>query len=62
MVLNNLLDLSLELGGDVASRDLVEELGLGVEVLTELSLPLGDLVNGDGVELYVLVSTRSSDL
>ena len=51
MVLNNLLDLGLELRGNIASRDLLKELGLAGEVLTELSFPLGDLVNSDGIEL-----------
>ena len=52
MLLNDLLDLALELGGDVASGDLLKELGLsGGQVSTELTLPASDLVDGDGVEL-----------
>ena len=52
MVLDDLLDLRLELGSDRASRDLLQERALcRGQVLTELSLPLGDLVDGDGVEL-----------
>lgn len=52
MLLDNLLDLGLELRGNVTSRDLLEESTLGgAEVLTELSFPLGDLVDGDDVEL-----------
>ena len=52
MFLNDLLDLGLEFRGNIASRDLLEESALGGgEVLTELSFPLGDLVDGDDVEL-----------
>lgn len=52
MVLNNLLDLGLHIGGDITSGDFGEEGGLcGVQVLTELGLPLGDLVDGDGIKL-----------
>lgn len=57
MVLNDLLDLGLDLGGDVADRDLGEELAVSRgQVSTELSLPLDDLVDGDGVELRRTVS------
>lgn len=51
MVLDDLLDLGLELGVDVALGDLGEEGGLALEMLTEVGLPLGDLLNGDAVEL-----------
>lgn len=52
VLLDNLLDLSLDLGGDVASGDLLEEGGLlGSEVFTELGFPFGDLVDRDGVKL-----------
>lgn len=51
MVLNDLLDLSLKLRVDVTLRNLAEERSLALEVLTEVSLPLGDLVDGDAVEL-----------
>ena len=52
MVLNHLLDLALDLGGDRTLGDFLEEGTLGrSQVSTELSLPLGDLVDGDGVEL-----------
>ena len=52
MVLNHLLDLRLNLGGDLALRDLLEKGALsGSEVSTELTLPASDLVDGDGVEL-----------
>ena len=65
VLLNDLLDLALELGRDVALRDLGEEGALGSgQVLTELSLPLGDLVDGDGVELeavMVLVRRKRDD-
>lgn len=52
MVLDDLLDLRLELGGDVAGGNLLEERALcRRQVLAELSFPLGDLVDGDGVKL-----------
>ena len=52
VVLDDLLDLRLELGCDRAGGDLLEERSLRRgQVLAELSLPLGDLVDGDGVEL-----------
>lgn len=52
MVLDDLLDLALNLGRDLALRDLLEESGVRrSEVGTELRLPLGDLVDGDRVKL-----------
>ena len=52
MVLNHLLDLRLDLGGNLALRDLLEERTLGGgEVSAELTLPASDLVDGDRVEL-----------
>ena len=59
MVLDDLLDLGLKLRVDVTLGNLGEE-GLlsGSEVLTELSLPLGDLLNGDGVELGKTLATN----
>ena len=52
MLLNYLLDLFLNIASDVAGRDGLEQLRLlAGEVLTEVGLPLGDLVDGDGVEL-----------
>ena len=52
MVLNHLLDLRLDLRGDGALRDLLEERTLGGgEVSTELTLPARDLVDGDRVKL-----------
>ena len=63
VLLNDLLDLALELGRDVALRDLGEEGALGSgQVLTELGLPLGDLVDGDGVEETVDTSVDDRDL
>ena len=54
MVLDDLLDLALQLRRDLAGRDLLKERALRRrEVLAELALPLGDLVDGDGVELKV---------
>lgn len=54
MVLDDLLDLRLNLRGDLALGDLLEESALsGGEVRTELGFPAGDLVDGDGVELQV---------
>ena len=52
MLLDDLLDLRLNLGGDVALRDLLEQGTLGGgEVSTELTLPARDLVDGDRVKL-----------
>lgn len=52
MLLNDLLDLRLGLRGDGTLGDLGEEglLGAG-EMVPELELPAGDLVDGDRVEL-----------
>ena len=53
MLLDDLLDLGLDLGGDVADGELGEEGAVGAsEVSTELSLPLGDLVDRDRVKLH----------
>jgi len=52
VVLNNLLDLGLQFRCDGASGDLLEERVLGGEMGTEFSFPLGDLVDGDGIELW----------
>ncbi len=53
MVLDDLLDLLLDLGSDLSCGNLFEEWALsGSQVLTELSLPAGDLVNRYAVELY----------
>jgi hypothetical protein len=54
MVLNDLLDLGLQLRGNGASGDFLEESLLGGEMATELGFPLGDLVDGDGIELWKL--------
>ena len=52
MLLDDLLDLRLNLGGDVALGDLLEQSTLGSgEVSTELTLPARDLVDGDRVKL-----------
>ena len=52
MVLNHLLDLALNLGGDLALRDLLKERAVGgSKVGAEFTFPTGDLVDGDGVEL-----------
>ena len=59
MVLDDLLDLALQLRRDLAGRDLLKERALRRrEVLAELALPLGDLVDGDGVELGGITSTQ----
>ena len=53
MVLDNLLDLRLNLRGNLALGDLLEESALSRgEVSTELAFPAGDLVDGDGVKLW----------
>ena len=63
MLLDDLLDLALELRGDVASGDLLKELALGGgEVSTELGLPLGDLVDGNGVEETIDTGVDDGDL
>ena len=60
MVLDDLLDLALQLRRDLAGRDLLKERALRRrEVLTELALPLGDLVDGDGVKLARTELVRS---
>ena len=57
MLLDDLLDLRLNLGGDVALGDLLEESALSRgEVSTELAFPAGDLVDGDGVELEAVMA------
>lgn len=59
MILNHLLDLRLNIRGDGTLGDLGEERALGgSEVGTELGLPAGDLVDGDGVKLCVSESVR----
>ena len=56
MVLDNLLDLRLNLRGNLALGDLLEESALSRgEVSTELAFPAGDLVDGDGVELEAVM-------
>ena len=62
MVLNNLLDLGLKLGVDQSKSDLLEERILGGKVASELGLPLGDLVDRDGVEETVDTSVDDRDL
>ena len=57
MVLDNLLDLRLNLRGNLALGDLLEESALSRgEVSTELAFPAGDLVDGDGVELQAVMA------
>ena len=61
MVLDNLLDLRLNLRGDLALGDLLEESALSRgEVSTELAFPAGDLVDGDGVELEAVMALLRS--
>ena len=63
MLLNNLLDLSLNVARDVTRRDGLEQLGLlARQVLTEVRLPLGDLVDGDRVEQTVDTGVDDRDL
>lgn len=53
MLLDDLLDLLLNVTGNVSGGDGLEESDLlGGEVLTELSLPRGDLIDGNRVKLY----------
>lgn len=52
MVLDDLLNLALELRSDGTLCDLLQECRLSRrQVRAELSLPPGDLVDGDGVKL-----------
>lgn len=52
MLLDHLFDFALKVRGDVSGGNLFEESSLaGSQVRAEVSLPLGDLVDGDGVEL-----------
>jgi hypothetical protein len=52
MVLNNLLDLGFKLRGDDTSSNLLEKGSLrSGEMFTELSFPLGDLVDSNGIQL-----------
>jgi len=63
VLLDDLLDLALELGCDVTGGNLLEESILGgCEVATELSLPLGDLVDGDRVQETVDTGVDDGDL
>ena len=61
MVLDNLLDLRLNLRGNLALGNLLEESALSRgEVSTELAFPAGDLVDGDGVELEAVMALVQS--
>ena len=52
MVLDNLLDFTLNLRGDIALRDLFQQSRLcRGQVRTELTLPFCDLVDRDGIKL-----------
>lgn len=52
MVVNNLLDLRLKLGGDGAGGDFFQERSLrSSEVSTEFGFPFGNLIDGYGVKL-----------
>lgn len=63
MILDGFLDLTLKFWCHGTGSDLLEESSLGsCEVLTELSLPLGDLVNGDGVEETIDAGVDDGDL
>ena len=63
MLLNNLLNLGLNVARDVTRRDGLEQLGLlARQVLTEVRLPLGDLVDGDRVEQTVDTGVDDGDL
>jgi hypothetical protein len=52
MVFNGLLNFRLNFRCDATSRDLFKQLALSRrQVLTELSLPFGDLLDGDRIQL-----------
>ena len=53
MVLDNLLDFTLNVWGDITLRDLLQQSRLcRGQVSTELTLPFCDLVDRDGIKLY----------
>ena len=53
MVLNDLLDFTLNLWSDIPIRDLLQQSNLcRGQVSAELSLPFCDLVDRDSVKLY----------
>lgn len=59
MVLNDLLNLGLDFWCDLTKRDLSEERALGSrQVFTEFTLPAGDLVDGDRVQLETNMRTH----
>lgn len=52
MIFNDLLNLRLNFRRDVTSRNLFKQRALcRRQMLTELTLPFSDLVNGDGIQL-----------
>ena len=63
MVLDDLFDLTLQLLRDSSLRDLLKKTSLRRrKVLAELSFPLDDLVNRDGIEETVYASVDDRDL
>lgn len=61
MIFNDLLDVRLHFGRNVARRNLLEQRALSrCQVLTEFSLPLGDLVYGDRVQLWAVSAELST--
>ena len=53
MVLDNLLDFTLNVWGDITLRDLLQQSRLcRGQVSTELALPFCDLVDRNGIKLY----------
>lgn len=59
MILNDLLDFTLNLRSDITLRDLLQQdrLRRG-QVGTELRLPFCDLVNRDGIKLWKVLENR----
>jgi hypothetical protein len=61
MVFDNLLDFTLNLGGDITLRDLLQQSRLcRGQVRTELTLPFCDLVNRDAIKLCDELEPRTN--
>lgn len=59
MILDNFLNFTLNLWGDVALRDLLQESCLRRgQVSTELTLPFCNLVNRDGIKLCRILEIK----
>ena len=62
MVLNDLLDFTLDFGSDITLRDLLQQRRLcRGQVGAELTLPFCDLVNGDGIKLCIELERQTQN-